>query len=536
MTSYDLFNSIMINQFGGSKKWTTLFHYGPQFPPEYEPHNIPLKYEQEYVKLPALAEEYAMLYAKYINTDYVKNKTFNKNFFNDWKKVLPKDSIIQSFEKCDFTEYHAKLTEMKQCKKNPEKTTDETTNKYSIAIVDGKEQIVGNYRMEPPGLFIGRGENPNIGKIKKRILPNDITINISSDAPEPELPNLNSEPWKKIIHDRNVEWLASWTDNITHKIKYIWLNNSSDFKANNDLKKFELARKLKKKIKKIITENTKNLLSNNIKTKQLATALYLIDKLAIRVGNEKTSDESDTVGVTTLRIEHISLINNILELDFLGKDSVRYTNSITIDDTLKNNITSFMHNKDKYDQLFDKINSNDINAYLQSFMKDLTAKLFRTYNASHLFQKELNKITKKYCSQEPSTDTLISEYNMANIKVAKLLNHQKNINKSHKIQIDKIAKTIKKIRKKISNEKLKNKPNSTKITKYREHISKLKNKKNMKEELKNLSLGTSKDNYIDPRITIAFMKTHNLLVDKIFTEKLQKKFKWAFDVDENFVF
>jgi hypothetical protein len=40
--------------------------------------------------------------------------------------------------------------------------------------------------------------------------------------------------------------------------------------------------------------------------------------------------------------------------------------------------------------VFDKITSNDINKYLQSFMKDLTAKLFRTYNASNIFQKEFS--------------------------------------------------------------------------------------------------------------------------------------------------
>jgi DNA topoisomerase-1 len=58
----------------------------------------------------------------------------------------------------------------------------------------------------------------------------------------------------------------------------------------------------------------------------------------------------------------------------------------------------------------------------------------------------------------------------------------------------------------------------------------------MKIELKNISLGTSKVNYIDPRITVAFMKIHNMPIDKIFPKTLQDKFKWAFDVDESFKF
>ena len=56
------------------------------------------------------------------------------------------------------------------------------------------------------------------------------------------------------------------------------------------MKKFELARKLKKKIGKIRSENEENLKSDDIQIKQLATCLALIDKLALRVGNEKGKD------------------------------------------------------------------------------------------------------------------------------------------------------------------------------------------------------------------------------------------------------
>ena len=48
-----------------------------------------------------------------------------------------------------------------------------------------------------------------------------------------------------------------------------------------------------------------------------------------------------------------------------------------------------MSNKKKTDEMFDLINSTDINKYLQTFMKGLTAKVFRTYNATNLFEQEL---------------------------------------------------------------------------------------------------------------------------------------------------
>lgn len=104
---------------------------------------------------------------------------------------------------------------------------------------------MSNFYVEPPGIFLGRGSNPLIGKIKRRLYPEDFIINIGNDVAIPEtLPN---HKWKKVIHNKDVEWIASWEDPVTKKTKYIWLSASSDFKANNDFKKFELARKLKKK-------------------------------------------------------------------------------------------------------------------------------------------------------------------------------------------------------------------------------------------------------------------------------------------------
>jgi DNA topoisomerase-1 len=526
-------------QFGGKKKWDTLYHNGVLFPPEYEPQNIPLKCNGEDILLSPEAEEYAMLYAKhlYMNTEYLKNNTFNKNFWKDFKKIDKNDKLT-SLDNCDFSNYVAKYEEIKKNKsemtEDEKKKQKEKEEKYKIAVINGKEEDVGNFRVEPPGLFIGRGDNPNIGKIKKRIYPEDVTINIGKGIPPPE--TLPGHKWGKIVHNRDVEWIASWEDNITGKNKYVWLSHSSEFKANNDSKKFELARKLKKKIKRLIEYNSANLKNRDIKIKQLATALYLIDKLAIRVGNEKSTDEADTVGVTTLRVEHITLDGNKLELDFLGKDSIPYYNSIEVEDDVRDNINLFIQNKDKYEQIFDKISSSDVNNYLQTFMKDLTAKVFRSYNASNLLQKELDKIYRKYPDENVDPKILLDEFNKANLKVAKLLNHQKNVAKSHKSQMEKIHEKIHELKNSLRKERSQEKKNTKKIKKIKEQIKSLKDKKKNKEETKNIALGTSKENYIDPRITVAFMKKYKLPIDKLFSTKLQKKFKWAFEVDENYHF
>ena len=50
--------------------------------------------------------------------------------------------------------------------------------KYGTCMMDGHKQKVGNFRIEPPGLFRGRGDHPKQGKLKRRLQPEDITINI----------------------------------------------------------------------------------------------------------------------------------------------------------------------------------------------------------------------------------------------------------------------------------------------------------------------------------------------------------------------
>ncbi|KAK1291341.1 DNA topoisomerase 1 [Acorus calamus] len=48
--------------------------------------------------------------------------------------------------------------------------------------------------------------------------------------------------------------------------------------------------------------------NKDITKRQIAVATYLIDKLALRAGNEKDDDEADTVGCCTLKVENVSLL------------------------------------------------------------------------------------------------------------------------------------------------------------------------------------------------------------------------------------
>jgi DNA topoisomerase-1 len=552
----NLFNYFVYNQLGGKKnndsKWDTFSHNGIMFPEPYEPHKIPLLYNGKRINLDTESEEYATIYAKFTGTEYLNNKIFNKNFFNDWKIYLKKAGLneITEFEKCDFSLIYNYITKHKEEKQNLSKEEkeklkehkDKLEEKFKVAVVDGKEQAVGNFRMEPPGIFLGRGCHPKAGKIKKRIFPEDITLNIDEHSPIPELPKFyKNKKWGKVIHDNTLEWLASWKDTITGKVKYVWLGAKSDFKAKSDLNKFETARKLKNKIGIIRKTNFDNITSPSIekKIKQLACALYLIDNLALRVGNEKGEDEADTVGVCSLRVEHITFLSDSkIKLDFLGKDSVRYVNTVKIDDSVYRALTTFTKEKKKSDDLFELINPGMLNIYLKSMMEELTAKVFRTFNASFLFQNEISSINSKFdkYKEDDKLNILLDLYNKANVKVAMLCNHQKNVSKSFNEQIEKMDEKINELldkKKILMQDKNKNKD---KLKKLEMKIKDAKNKKDLKLELKNLSLSTSKTNYIDPRITIAFLKFHDVPIEKVFSQALRDKFFWAMDVDKQWQF
>ena len=158
------------------------------------------------------------------------------------------------------------------------------------------------------------------------------------------------------------------------------------------------------------------------------------------------------------------------------------------------------------------------------------------------------KISTKFESYEndDKVNLLLDEFNKANAKVALLCNHQKSVNKNFKDQIDKMnnqIKDAKKKKKELEDKKAeyKSKGKDTKAIKQRilkaeSKIKKLKSKKDLKLEMKNVSLGTSKVNYIDPRITISFMKKHDIEINKLFTSALQDKFTWALEIESDYNF
>lgn len=176
---------------------------------------------------------------------------------------------IQKFEKCDFTAYHeyweadraAKKALSPADKKLLKAQKDEIEAPYTYCLLDGRKEKVGNFRVEPPGLFRGRGAHPKTGKVKKRVQPKDIVINIGEGAKVPEPPA--GTEWKEVRHDNTVTWLAMWQENINNNTKYVMLANTSSLKGQSDFKKFEKARELKVGTLQFLSEVITNLFAEN---------------------------------------------------------------------------------------------------------------------------------------------------------------------------------------------------------------------------------------------------------------------------------
>ncbi|XP_004529463.1 DNA topoisomerase 1 isoform X1 [Ceratitis capitata] len=538
-------------------KWNTLEHKGPVFAPPYVrvPKNVRFFYDGKPMELSEETEEAATFYAKMLNHDYCTKQIFNDNFFKDFRKTMTSKEreIIKDFKKCNFEEMFNYFTAESEKRKNASKEeklakkleNEALIKEYGTCIIDGHKEKIGNFRLEPPGLFRGRGEHPKMGMIKRRIQAGDVSINCGKESKIPSPPP--GHRWKEVRHDNTVTWLASWVENVQGQVKYIMLNPSSKLKGEKDHVKYETARRLAKSIDKIRATYRDEWKSKEMRVRQRAVALYFIDKLALRAGNEKDEDQADTVGCCSLRVEHVKLAKqlngkeNVVIFDFLGKDSIRYYNEVEVEKRVFKNLELFLENKKEGDDLFDRLNTQVLNEHLKELMEGLTAKVFRTYNASITLQNQLDLLTEE--SMSPAEKLLA--YNRANRAVAILCNHQRSVPKGHEKSMENLKEKIRQKRELIEDaesefhdlkraakrgsvkERVMADKKGKQLEKLKEQLKKLELQETDRDENKTIALGTSKLNYLDPRITVAWCKKHGVPIEKIFNKTQRNKFMWA---------
>jgi DNA topoisomerase-1 len=541
-------------------KWKTLQHNGILFPPFFESLRIKLTIKGENMPLDLSQEEMVYQWAKKKDTPYAQDKIFQKNFTIDFAKTLPSKFKKISYQDIDFSNAYKlvdKEKDLKEMMTKEEKKAlavkrkelrEELKEKFGKAIIDGKPVEVGNYMAEPPGIFIGRGEHPIRGKWKPRVTAKDVTLNLGKEAKVPK------GDWGKIVHDRESMWLASWVDYLTQKRKYVWLSDTADLKQGRDKEKYEKAVKLAREIEKIKDRIVKDMKSKDPKISKISTACYLIYRTAMRVGDEKDPDEADTVGATTLRKEHIKLTADAIEFDFLGKDSVRWQESVPAeghDLQFHENLKKIIQNKKPKDEIFDGITSRHVNVYYSGIVKGLTAKVFRTYLATNVVK---NYLKENDSLKGKSANEKLYHAKLANLKAAIMCNHKRTIPKTFEQSLDKKRDTLKKIEKdspwkktESTLKKAKNKDTKTDAQKktkekriktlngqikkqklkHKERAEKLKFQIDLSEKTRDYNLGTSLRNYIDPRVIKAWTDDVGAEWEKLYTAALQKKFLWV---------
>ena len=541
-------------------KWKKLQHNGILFPPKYEKQGITIKVKGDTINLDINQEEMIYQWAKKKDTPYAEDKVFQKNFTKDFAKTLDSKFKKISYEDIDFSNAYKIVDKEKDLKEMMTKEDRKALSvkrkelreklkiKYGIAIMDGKEVEVGNYMAEPPGIFIGRGEHPLRGKWKPRVTAKDVTLNLGKDAKTPE------GDWGKIIYDNDSMWLASWMDVLTEKRKYVWLADTSGLKQDRDKEKYEKAVKLGNEIEKIKDRIVKDMKSKDPKISKISTACYLIYRTAMRVGDEKDPDEADTVGATTLRKEHVKITAKTIEFDFLGKDSVRWQETVVAeghDKQFHENIKKIIEKKKPKDEIFEDITSRHVNQYYSGIVKGLTAKVFRTYLATAVVKKYLvehDNIKGKTANEK------LYHAKLANLEAAMMCNHKRTIPKTYELTLQKKRDTLKKLEKeqvwKKTQEILKKvestepKTDTQKKTKtkriktlnqqikkqklkHKERLEKLELQLDLSEKTKDYAIGTSLRNYIDPRVFKAWTNEVGAEWEKLYTATLQKKFLWV---------
>ncbi len=492
-----------------------LVHNGVLLPKKYELQGFPVFFRGKELRLTAEQEEMAVAWVKKLETDYVKDPVFVRNFFRDFagalnikEKILPEDfdfsAIREYVERERLRKLNLSREEKKALAEARRVLREANKERYGYAVVDSVKVEVANYTVEPPSIFMGRGKHPLRGRWKPGVTESDITLNLSPDAPIP------AGNWKAIVWEPESIWIANWRDKLRGKMKYVWISDTAHIKQLKEIEKYDRARELEDKIDALRVHIIENLGSTDPFRRKVATVCYLIDALKLRVGDEKGKDEADTVGATTLRPKHISFEEDgMVTLDFLGKDSVKWTKKVSLPNPVINNLKIFA--SDAQSSMFKGVRSEDVTSFLGEVMPGLTAKVFRTYHASKVVDDFL-----RHADVSKSSPDLAKKYTatMANLQAAIICNHKRKRPKNWRESLRKKTERLRKLR-------------TSKTKRSKEALKKLRLQIKIMKRTVDYNLNTSLKSYIDPRIYHDWGRKVDFDWKLYYPKALQRKFSWV---------
>ncbi|MFX1566059.1 MAG: DNA topoisomerase I [Promethearchaeota archaeon] len=546
-------------------------------------------------ELDAQQEQMAMALVAKRHLDYWEDQVFVRNFLKDFSKALGIKPVLkpQEVNLDDLFQEGIKRREREQAQKEAMTTEDrkalaaqrkkdreDLREQYGYAEIDGERVEISNWTAEPSCIFMGRGKHPLRGRWKPGPQQQDITLNLSPDAPMPV------GDWGGRIWQSDSLWVARWEDKLSGKIKYIWVSDTASIKQDREAQKFEVAQQLAKRIKNVRQAIQEDMNSNQARRRKIATACYLIDMLSLRVGDEKDPDEADTVGATTLRPEHVTIKEDgVVEFQFLGKDSVPWHKTIKLPQEVVKQLQFLIENarapnttnrdgpghpsRDR-PQIFPDVKSRNVNAYLSEIMPGLTAKVFRTFHASSTVRTALARSKVKF--EDPNW-VKKNAAKRANLEAAIVCNHTKQAPKGWNKRLERFRERQKKAKARMEKAKAnlvarqtrlkeretkqtakleelkvkgkpiprgKNRPYASSIATARRSVEvakerlarakdaqdKLKAQVDIAKKTRTWNLGTSLKSYIDPRIYRDWGRQVDYDWKDYYSTTLQRKFGW----------
>lgn len=401
-------------------------HRGVSFPRRYAAKGLTLypvakaKGKDGATRLSPDAEEFAVMFAKRVVSAAPPGITFVTNFATDFNILLPPDTPLHRGET------FLKLWDWTRLRREDDETTPVTAaeapqrQKYEDVVrIDGQDRPVSRPTVDRPGIFTARSDkHPMHGRIRTRIRPGDVTLNMSRGARVPG----RVQEWKAILHDPYVSWLARWRDPLTGRYKYMTVATREEYRD----RKFELARRLGTHLSRIVSNVHKVAGQNDDDQRWIATCVALIFAFGIRKGGAAADVHTHT-GAITLSANQVDVGRPcVIRLRFTGKDAVPFDKTKNVAKSVYDAIRELKGKRrggdDDEDRLFpSSVNSESVNAFLDSQMPGLTSKVVRTNMATSHVRERLACVKKQ--GMHPTKHHL----EVALLEVAEKLNHRKAV-------------------------------------------------------------------------------------------------------------
>jgi DNA topoisomerase-1 len=164
-----------------------------------------------------------------------------------------------------------------------------------------------------------------------------------------------------------------------------------DWRATRDETKYGRMLDFAAALPKIRARTASDLAQSGItRDKVLATVVQLLERSAIRIGNEEYVRANGSFGLTTLKDKHVDVRGSTLRFEFTGKSGKRHT--VSIDDRRLARVVKQCRDLPGQElfQYVDagkrrKVGSGDVNEYLKAVTgEEFTAKDFRTWSGTVL--------------------------------------------------------------------------------------------------------------------------------------------------------